>query len=350
MQWSFKIASLFGIPIKLHVTFLLLLFWVASKPSGLTGLIAFGLVFVCVVLHELGHSLTARKFGIPVEAITLLPIGGVAQMRSLPRSAWCEFLVAIAGPAVSVALGVLFFYLTQLFYSEYTWQAILSDSYDTPLLGEIASINFFLAAFNLVPAFPMDGGRILRSILWSRKGFFQATAMAAKVGKILAVLCFFTAVFTSHTMLIVVAMFIYFGADTEANMVAEMQYLMNTPVAQAMQSIPHTLQPDNTIHDAAVLMAKAQQTHFPVMHGPEPAGVLTEPNLFRAIREKQFDRPVADFMTRQLICCRPSDSLAMVMHLMDKRNLPCVLVVDNDTIVGIVTPEQGYQAGKNNGG
>ncbi len=346
MQWSFKIGSIFGIPIKVHVTFLIFLIFIAGRSSGAAGLIAIGLIFGCVILHELGHSLAARKFGIPVDSITLWPIGGVASMRALPRSPWAEFVMAIAGPLVSVALGCLFALLAAKMYGPGIWHALLAGHHGVPLLGELASINVFLAAFNLIPAFPMDGGRVLRSILWSRKGFFRATSLAATIGKVLAVLFFVGALFSSKTTLILIAVFIYFGADSEGQMAAWMQALSQVPVAQAMQTNLASVRPDQTIEDAALLMSRTDQTNFPVMTVTEPAGVLTQPALFRAIRDGKFDRPIADFMTKELIYCRPDDNLATVMHVMDKRNLPCVLVVDADAIVGMVTPDQIYQAGK----
>ncbi|MFA5863856.1 MAG: site-2 protease family protein [Phycisphaerae bacterium] len=344
MRWSFKIATVFGIPIRIHVTFLVLLFWIGTKPAGLAGMTLILSIFFCVILHELGHSLVARKYGIVVDSITLLPIGGVASMKSLPQSARAELLMAMAGPGVSVAVGIILMLTARYLYGPWIWQAFIPDNYDLPLLAELAVINFFLAAFNLIPAFPMDGGRVLRAILWSRKGFMRATVIAAKIGQILAVGCFLLAMMYSNTMLVLIAIFIYFGAEAEGKAAVWVDKFSVLTVGQTMQTNLKTIQPDATVKETALLMANTGQDNFPVVDNThQPAGVLTRQELLLAIREEKFDHPVRDFMTKQLICCRSFDNLATVLHLMDRQNLSCVLVIDEDHIVGLITPEMLYR-------
>jgi len=347
MRWSFKIGSIFGIPVRVHATFLLLLLFVGFSPSdpndpwsaGLRGLVLVGLVFVCVFLHELGHSLAARSYGIGVESITLLPIGGLAALKGLPDSPRAELITAIAGPAVSVGLGVLFALGVWIFLGPDAWRTILHNPDRLPLLAELAMINFFLVAFNLLPAFPMDGGRILRAALWSRKGFVRATRIAVTVGQGLAGICFVLALIHFRPWLILIALFIYFGAEAEGRLAAWKEAFQNQPVRQIMQSVFETIPVEQTVEETARFMARTGQEHFFVREGDQVAGILTGPALLRAIRDRQSDHPVKDFMTRELICCRPTDNVASVWEVMERRNLACIVVIEEDRIVGLVTPE-----------
>ena len=328
MSWSFKIGTIFGIPIRIHLTFLLLLGYIALKPEeGLSGAGFVGLIFICVVLHELGHSLVGRKFGADVASITLLPIGGVASMRNLPKSAKAEMFTAIAGPAVSVALGVIFLFLYK------------NMSKDFSLLLDLGGVNLFLAAFNLIPAFPMDGGRVLRAALWSRKGYSRATMIASKIGQVLAVACFILALTTSNFMLGLIALFIFFGADTEKKAAVWNDAVESIPAWKAMQTNLKTLGSHQTIRDAFFLMKQSGQENFPVVGENGLLGILTRIDLLRAIRDNRLDLPAADFMTKELVYCKHTDNLADIIHLMDHKNLPCVIVMDQESIVGLITPE-----------
>ena len=197
MKWSFKIGSIFGIPVRIHITFLLLLFFVAVNPhkgllGGLVGVVFIILVFIGVLLHELGHSLVARHFGEPVHDIVLLPIGGVSRME-IPQDPRQEILVAVSGPVVSLILAMFFLILSLLFgYSLGFGSFIKAES---RILVELFYVNLMLAIFNLIPAFPMDGGRILRGILALRMEPVRATRIAVGVGQVLAVVMFFIGIF-----------------------------------------------------------------------------------------------------------------------------------------------------------
>jgi len=338
VQWSFKIATIFGIPIKVHFTFLLLVFLIGMTPHGfqLSEAILIVLVFLCVLLHELGHSLLAMKYGLEVESITLLPIGGVAAMKTLPKTAKAELLIALAGPAVSAALGLIFLGLA----GRHNMSGLIGQRQSIfHLPGELSAINFFLAAFNLLPAFPMDGGRVLRAILWPRKGFARATNIAVKIGQGLSIIFFMGALLTSNVNLVLIALFIYFGAEAEGRLTAWRDVLADLSVADAMFHPVAVLCPEQTIQDAFQLMLSSGQDHFPVLAGEDPVGLLTRPVIVQAMREQQGARAVSDFMSNQLIYCKPFDNLSTVLRLMDKRNLPCVWVLYEDRIVGLVTPE-----------
>lgn len=331
MQWSFKIGSIFGIPIRVHFTFLILFLL-----PGRGGAVLTASIFACVILHELGHSLVARRYGIPVDSITLLPIGGVASMKGLPRSARSEFMMAIAGPAVSVGLaGLLALAATEL-YGPPVWHLLRYGSGNLPLLAELAVINLFLACFNLIPAFPMDGGRVFRAALWSRIGFFKATTIASALGKILAVICILVA-FKFDFWLVLIALFIYSGADAEGKAAEWVKAISTLTVSKAMRTDFKTIRPENTIEQVAQLGSQCDQDFFPVLEQNQPVGLLTGDSIARALQDQKSDRPASDFMTKELIYCRPVDMLASIVQAIDKRNLPGILVMDEDNLVGLIS-------------
>ncbi len=222
MSWSFKFARVAGIDLKIHFTFLLFLIWIGFSYFSVGGIVAArqGVLFIlllfgCVLLHELGHALTAKKFGIGTTDITLLPIGGVARLERIPQDPKQELVIAIAGPLVNVAIAILL-----IFYLGH--RASMSDFQDlnTPrvaMLSKLATVNIGLVLFNLIPAFPMDGGRILRSILAMRMNYLRATEIAAFVGQALAI-AFGILGFFGNAFLIFIAFFVFMGAQQEAAM------------------------------------------------------------------------------------------------------------------------------------
>lgn len=222
MSWSIKFARVAGIDLKIHLTFLIFLLWIGSTylarggaEFAIQGMLFIILLFACVLLHELGHALTAKAFGIHTTDITLLPIGGIARLERIPNEPKQELLIAIAGPMVNVVIAVLLiFYLGQ--------RAAVSDFDDinTPrvaMLSKLASVNIGLVLFNLIPAFPMDGGRILRSILAMRMNYLRATEIAASVGQSLAIVLGIIGLFY-NSFLVFIAFFVFMGAQQEAAM------------------------------------------------------------------------------------------------------------------------------------
>jgi Zn-dependent protease len=223
MSWSIKFARVAGIDLKIHFTFLLFLIWIGftylsigGVPAARNGVLFILLLFGCVLLHELGHALTAQTFDIRTTDITLLPIGGVARLERIPEEPKQELLIAIAGPLVNVVIAfLLIFYLGR--------RASMSDFEDlnTPrvaMLSKLASVNIGLVLFNLIPAFPMDGGRILRSILAMRTNYVRATEIAARIGQALAVVFGIIGFFLRNFFLVFIAFFVYTGAAQEAAM------------------------------------------------------------------------------------------------------------------------------------
>ncbi|MFP4058197.1 MAG: site-2 protease family protein [Candidatus Brocadiia bacterium] len=215
MRGSFKLGQLFGIRIRVHWLFLVLLGYFLLFGGGLSAAVLLICVFACVVLHELGHSLVARRYGVGVRDITLLPIGGVAQLESLPEDPRAELRIAAAGPAVNLALAALFLLLAAATGAGQVVLGVDALGSLAAFLGTLLAINVSLAAFNLLPGFPMDGGRLLRAWLARRMGMVRATALAARVGRWMAFAMGLVGLALLHPILIFIAVFIYLAGTQE---------------------------------------------------------------------------------------------------------------------------------------
>jgi Zn-dependent protease len=287
MKWSWKIGEFAGISVYMHATFLLLLGWVAfthwqdeqSLAAVVSGVAFVLALFACVVAHEYGHALTARRYGIRTREITLLPIGGVARLERMPDDPRQELWVALAGPAVNVviAAGLLAWLLI-------TSSLVPVDQIDVgrgSFLERLMVVNLFLMGFNLLPAFPMDGGRVLRAVLAQRMEYTRATHVAANVGQGMAFLFGFAGLF-GNPMLLFIAFFVWIGAAQESSAVQMKSALGGIPVARAMLTDFHTLQPLESLDRAAALILAGSQQDFPVVDGGRVAGILTRVDLFAA--------------------------------------------------------------------
>ena len=265
MKWSIKLGTFAGIGVYMHWTFLLLVGWIffmhlgrgQSTAQAAAGVGFIHALFLCVVLHEFGHALTARRYGVKTRDITLLPIGGVARLERIPEKPTQEFWVAIAGPAVNVVIAVALFVVIIAF-------AQLGELFEVQLLKgsflvRLMWVNLFLVAFNLLPAFPMDGGRVLRALLATQLGRRRATAIAASVGQGMAII-FGIVGFLYNPMLIFIAIFVYLGAQAEAGMVEMQSALAGLRVSDAMMTRFRTLTPEDSLEVAVKeLLAGAQQ-------------------------------------------------------------------------------------------
>src|SRR5512142_725469 len=254
MKWSFKVGRILGINVYIHATFLLLLgfvgleHWLAAHTleAALNGVLFFGGLFLCVLLHEYGHALAARRFGIATRDITLLPIGGLARLERMPDKPSQELVVAIAGPLVNVVIAVSLF--LGLYLSGH-WQPLSSlTTTSGNLVERLLAVNVFLVLFNLLPAFPMDGGSVLRSLLAMRMQYTRATRIAARTGQAMAVLFGFAGLF-GNPMLLLIALFVWIGAGQEAAAVEMKAGLAGYLVRDAMQSEVRTLSPQDTLRE-----------------------------------------------------------------------------------------------------
>ncbi len=342
MSWSWKLARVVGIDVYVHVTFFMLLGWigmvhwaqgrsVAAVAEGLAFILA---LFGCVVLHEFGHALTARRYGIRTRDITLLPIGGLARLERMPDEPLQELWVALAGPAVNVVLAILLFGWLQ---ASGGWQAIDQLSIATGSFSErLMVVNVVLVAFNMLPAFPMDGGRALRALLATRIEYTRATQLAATIGQGMAILFGFVGLLV-NPLLIFVALFVWIGAGAEASMVQMKSALAGIPVRRAMLTHFRTLAPTNTLGDAIDFVLTGSQQDFPVVSDGRVEGLLTRSNLIAEISRRNRESPVADVMRRDFAVADAGDMLESVLAEIQGRQYHTVPVVQHGRLVGLVT-------------
>ena len=342
MKWSWKIGEFAGIGVYMHATFLLLLAWVAfvhwqdgqnlgAVVSGLGFVLA---LFACVVAHEYGHALTARRYGIKTREITLLPIGGVARLERMPDQPRQELWVALAGPAVNVVIaGALFAWLLISGGLVPIGQLAVERG---SFLERLMMVNLFLAAFNMLPAFPMDGGRVLRAVLASRMEYTRATHMAANVGQGMAFLFGFAGLF-GNPMLLFIALFVWIGAAQESSAVQMKSALGGIPVARAMLTDFRALQPGDTLARAAELILAGSQHDFPVVEGGRVAGILTRADLIGALSAQNTQRAVAEVMQREFQVADSSDMLEGAMERLQACACHTLPVVHDGRLVGLVT-------------
>ena len=342
MTWSWKLARIAGIDVYVHATFLMLLGWIAmihwaegrSVAAVVSGVGFILVLFACVVLHEFGHALTAQRYGIRTRDITLLPIGGLARMERLPKDPVQELWVALAGPAVNVVIALLLFALLRI---SGDWEAVDRVGIARGAFVErVMLANAALVAFNLLPAFPMDGGRVLRALLATRMDHGLATQRAAWIGQAMAIAFGFIGLF-SNPILVFIAFFIWIGAGQEAGMVQMQSALAGVSVRQAMLTNFETLTPENTLGEAADLVLTGSQQDFPVVRDGHVDGVLTRSDLLAALAQHGRDAPVAGAMGRECLTADASEMLEAVLARLQARDCHTLPVTEHGALVGLVT-------------
>jgi stage IV sporulation protein FB len=345
MLWSLNIGTIAGTAVRVHVTFLLFLGWIfaASWAAGgaaeaWSGLVFMLLLFACVVAHEFGHIFTARAFGVSTPDVTLLPIGGVARLERIPEAPHEEFLIAIAGPLVNVAIAIVLLAIAGGQFNAGSLAAV--ENPQVSLIDKLAAVNLFLAVFNMIPAFPMDGGRVLRALLATRLGFVRATEIAAMIGQATAFALGFIGLFY-NPMLIFIAIFVYLAAAGEAHSVALRAMSRGVPVSAAMMTRYATLTPDAHVDQAVQTLLQTSQAEFPVLDGAgKPVGLLSRQDLMKAVKERGPDARVAEAMSTDLPTLGHRRCLDEAFRLLQEKSAPAVAVVDaSGTLVGLVTSE-----------
>ncbi len=333
MKQSFKVARIFGIDVEVHFSllFILALFsyvlYVNPPPFGfsnfegmerivLSALMAV-ILFVCILIHELSHSLVAMRFGAKVRAIVLFIFGGVALIENIPKEPKKEFLMTLAGPLASFALAFLGFLATPI-HKQFFF-----------LFGYF---NLILGLFNLIPAFPMDGGRILRSLLAQRMGFVRATKVSAEVGKFLAILMAIVGMFVS-LWLILIALFIYIGASEEERMVTIEGFLSRLKVRDVMTTDPIYVTPETRVKDVVDLMLKHKHIGYPVVRNGDLVGIVT----LEDVRKAKGEDVVENIMSRDLVTISPDETAFKALKVMSDRRIGRIPVVENGQLVGIVS-------------
>ncbi|MDP3936924.1 MAG: site-2 protease family protein [Deltaproteobacteria bacterium] len=343
MKWSFTIARIAGIPIKIHATFFLLLLFVAIVHAGeggqgiFLGLIFILALFACVVLHELGHSLVAMQYGIKVRDITLLPIGGVAALERMPENPRHEFLVAVAGPLVNLAIAAGLYVILSSFG---TLVPIGSLSVtEGSLFERLMVVNVFLAAFNMLPAFPMDGGRMLRALMAHRMDYTRATQLAARIGQGMAL--FFGLVgLLFNPFLIFIALFVYIGAEQEAAMVTMRAAFRGGPVRDAMIRDFRSLHFHDPLTFAVQYLLEGSQQDFPVLDDSENVmGVLTRADLLAGLSRGNDRAPVGALVRADVGTLSPGDTLDDSFARLQRAGTTALPVVDKGRLVGLLTLE-----------
>src|SRR5690349_8165151 len=345
MGWSLKIGSVAGTAVRMHVTFLLFLVWIfgvnyaaGGQQAAWSGLLFMVLLFGCVLLHEFGHIFTARAFGVTTPDVILLPIGGVARLERIPEEPWEEFLIAIAGPVVNVVIAALLVLLggAHLNLDQLTTLDISGGG----LIDRLAAVNLFLAVFNLIPAFPMDGGRVLRALLATRLGYVHATEIAAMVGQGVAFLLGFLGLF-GNPLLIFIAIFVYLAASSEAHLVAIRAISRDVPVSAAMITNYATLTPDEHIEAAINTLLHTSQTEFPVIDADRRlVGLLGRDGIIRALKSLGPDARVADAMMKDVPTVDSRTCLEDAFRILQEKSAPAVGVVDRvGRLIGLITSE-----------
>jgi Zn-dependent protease/CBS domain-containing protein len=345
MLWSINIGSIAGTAVRIHITFLLFLGWIfiASWYSGgqqaaWSGLAFMILLFVCVLAHEFGHIFTARAFGVSTPDVTLLPIGGVARLERIPEKPSEELLIALAGPAVNVVIA---FALVALGDANLHPQNLAAmESTRISMIDRLAAVNLFLAIFNMIPAFPMDGGRVLRALLAIRLGHVRATEIAASIGQVVAFGLGFLGLF-GNPLLIFIAIFVYLAASSEAQLVAMRAMSRDVPVSAAMMTQLARLTPDEQIDAAVDTLLRTSQSEFPVVDDAgRLAGVLGRADLIRALKQLGPDAKVADAMTAQVPTISHRACLEEAIRLLQEKQAPAIGVVDAaGRLAGLITSE-----------
>jgi Zn-dependent protease/CBS domain-containing protein len=342
MKWSTRIGTFAGIDVYVHTTFLMLVAWVAfahwqtehSVSAAMRGVAFILALFGCVVLHEFGHALTAKRFGIRTRDITLLPIGGLARLERMPDDPRQELWVALAGPAVNVVIAAALFvvlFVTGRF-APIGALSVTGGSF----LVRLMTVNVFLVVFNMLPAFPMDGGRVLRALLAIRMEYTRATQLAANIGQGMALLFGLVGLFF-NPFLLFIALFVWIGAGQEAAMTQMKSALGGIPLERAMITDFRTLAPGDTLARAVELLLSGAQQDFPVVEGRGVVGVLTRGDLLAALARQEQRAPVAQVMRRDFLVADASDMLDTALQRLQGHACHTIPVVRHGHLVGLLT-------------
>jgi Zn-dependent protease/predicted transcriptional regulator len=351
MSWSWRIGRIAGIDVYMHFTFLILVAWFAlshysanqDPMEALRGVAFILALFGIVVLHELGHALAARRYGIRTRDITLLPIGGVARLERIPEDPKQELVVAIAGPLVNVVLAVVIYFVmaVDVRLAELTSATRVGGSF----LMQMFLVNVMLVIFNMLPAFPMDGGRVLRALLAMRMDYVRATQIAAAVGQAMAIAFaawgLFAPVFgfQSNPFLLFIALFVWLGATQEASMVQMRNALGGIPVMRAMITDFRTVGPNDKLARAVDYVLAGFQQDFPVVENDNLVGILTRSGMAAAIGQHGTEGRVGDVMQHEFVAVSPRDMLETAFTKLQDCNCHTLPVVHDGRLVGLMTSD-----------
>ena len=348
MAWSLNVGSIAGTAVRIHVTFLLLLAWIGfsafqsgGSQAAVSGVAFIILLFACVLAHEFGHIFMARRFGIPTPDVTLLPIGGVATLERMPEKPREQLLVAIAGPAVNVVIAaalLLWLALTANPAEVATGMSKVEDP-NVSLLARLAAANIVLVVFNLIPAFPMDGGRVLNAILAMRMDKRRALEISARIGQVMAFVFGFLGLANGNPLLVFIAIFVYIAAASEVQSSSLEEMTSSLDVADAMETRFAVVPVDASIGDAVNILLATGQHEFPVVDAfKKPVGLLTRDSLIEALRASGEAAPITEALKEAPPSVRRRDKLDLGVREMNRLSAPAISVVDEDgAVVGLLT-------------
>ncbi len=359
MGGAFRLFSIKDIDIKMHITFPLILIWAAIQfgflarqgiQGAVFGVIVTTLLFVVVVLHELGHSFAALHYNVDVEEIVILPIGGVARLARIPEEPIQEFIIAIAGPAVNFAIAVLMtlagLLLAPLLGLPFapSLRFSLGDLSLISIFNYVFLSNLFLGIFNLLPAFPMDGGRVLRALLATRLAYLRATRISVAIGQLLAWALGLFGFLQGNLFMILIAIFIYLGAGQEERTIQVRSVLGDLTVEDVYSRQPSVLHPASTLQDAVNMTLNSFQSSFPVCDGETFVGLLTHTRLVEALDKHGAQFPVEQIMQRDISPAKPSELVFEVQMRMSEAKLDALPVVEAGRLLGLLTSQDINEA------
>lgn len=356
MKWSYRIATVAGIDIKLHFTFVLIILlgaaqWAAYSglPGAVAGAVAMALLFACVALHELGHSLVAIRLGIPVREIILWPLGGLAMMSRNPSRPLHELLIAIAGPAVNVVIASLLF--VPLALSGTIGTVVESIESTGTLVPGVSTIlvwlllaNVMLAVFNMIPALPMDGGRVLRASLALFMDRPRATRIAGRTGQGMALLMGLAGLLSGNLILALIAVFVFFVASQELREAQVTPVLRGWTAGHVYDRHAITLSPGDTLSRVVSLLLSSHQHYFPVMLSGRLHGIVSRDDVLTTLSSDPRDRYVTEIMRRDIVWVSSETSLENVREAMSERSQSVVAVSAPDKFLGLLSAERLQEA------
>jgi Zn-dependent protease/predicted transcriptional regulator len=345
MKWQWKLGRFAGIDVFVHATFVLLIGWVGYSQwlenrnwgDVLNGILFILALFLCVVLHEYGHALTARRYGIKTRDITLYPIGGVARLERMPEKPVEELWVALMGPAVNVVIGVLLLAYLVATNTLVPFNQVTVGS--GSIFERLMIVNFTLVLFNLLPAFPMDGGRVLRALLAMRIDYVRATQVAATIGQGMAFVLGFIGLF-GNPFLLFIALFVWIGASQESGAVQAKNSLGGIPVTRAMMTEFRSLSPRDNLSQVVAFILAGSQHDFPVVDANgRVAGILERDAFMRALTEHGQSVPVMDYIRRDLPEVDSHEMLEMALNRLQESGTKTLPVTHAGQLVGMITME-----------
>ncbi|TVR76713.1 MAG: site-2 protease family protein [Chitinophagaceae bacterium] len=348
MKWSLSLGKPFGIAVFVHWTFLILIAWIVymnvQQGQGieetLAAIVFVLAIFACVTFHEYGHALAARRYGIQTKHITLLPIGGVASLEEMPENPKQELVVAIAGPLVNVVIALILFlglYFTGNLYFDAEQIELGYLNFQNFFLGLMA-VNIILVVFNMIPAFPMDGGRVFRALLTFKMGRIKATNIAALLGQITAFFFVILGLFYNPFM-IFIGIFVFLGAQAEANQVKTKGLLQDYTVREIMMTKLPIVQTSQTISEVVKIILDGQDKEFIVMENENMKGILTRNMVIKGLSEKGNNALISEIASTDFPVLSPDQTLNDVYHKMMIKKFDIAPVMENGELIGVLNTE-----------